>query len=294
MNKKNKYTATITRQTPSAFIFLIDISGSMEDGVIFNGETMTKAKALARSLNSVLTELLIRCKRQEGYRDYFDIAVIGYGGDDARSLLPEGGHHKIFRKPSELANSKTSITKIFKDRELPAGKVITTVSEIRNWITPIALGKTPMFAGLKMAHDLAKEWIDNHKGLDCFPPIIINITDGEATDAHANDLINISNNIKSLETEDGNVLLINIYLSSDSSLEGVLFPISPDDLPEKPYAKLLFNMSSQMPEIYHGEITDITKRSNVEGSRGMSYNSSIGDIVYMLNIGSVSVNRLVE
>jgi len=75
------YTAEISRNNPSAFLFIIDQSGSMDERM----ETEhTKARFVADVLNKTLYQLVIRCTRADGVRNYFDVGVIAYG-DSVRS-----------------------------------------------------------------------------------------------------------------------------------------------------------------------------------------------------------------
>src|SRR6476620_11181614 len=72
------YIAEISRTNPSAFLFLIDQSGSMEDG--WAGEAgKQKADGLATIINRLLQNLILKCAKSEGVRDYYHIGVIGYG-----------------------------------------------------------------------------------------------------------------------------------------------------------------------------------------------------------------------
>ena len=289
---KKGYTARITRKNPSAFIFMVDTSGSMENKVSFNGEIMTKAEAVASIINGTLAEIVARCRREEGYRDYFDIAVMGYGGDHIHSLLPGDSSRDMFHKPFELAAMRTKKNKIFKHRTLPDGREVTTVTETKEWVKPSAIGKTPMYAAMSRAYDLARDWTVKHFGLDCFPPVVINITDGEATDASDEEMAKIAGKIRSLSTFDGNVLLFNIYISSSDAHSSVLFPSSCSELPDTAHARLLFEMSSLVPRVYGNAISAITGKTETENCRGISYNASMTDIVNMLNIGTISVNLL--
>jgi hypothetical protein len=79
------YVAEISRTNPSCFIFLVDQSASMVDPIAEAGGS--KAEVVADALNRLLTELAIRCAKEEGVRDYFHAAVIGYGGRTAHSAL---------------------------------------------------------------------------------------------------------------------------------------------------------------------------------------------------------------
>jgi hypothetical protein len=59
------YTAEISRNQPSCFLFLIDQSGSMQDS--WSGEPGTnKADHLADIINRLLMNLVIRCTKEEG------------------------------------------------------------------------------------------------------------------------------------------------------------------------------------------------------------------------------------
>ena len=92
------YEARISRNHPAAFLILIDQSGSMSEPTTFHGRRMSKSEAVALTVNMLIDELLNRCKREEGYRDYFDIAVQGYHGDRVVSLV-----RASWREPSSAA-----------------------------------------------------------------------------------------------------------------------------------------------------------------------------------------------
>ena len=79
MQIKTAYTAQITRNTPTAFIFLIDHSVSMQRRTNLLGEEMTMAEAAARIVNRQINELVLRCIKSNEVRHYYDMAVIGYG-----------------------------------------------------------------------------------------------------------------------------------------------------------------------------------------------------------------------
>ena len=48
---------------------------------------LRKSDAVADSLNRLLTEVAIRCAKEEGVRDYFYVSVLGYGGRSVQSAL---------------------------------------------------------------------------------------------------------------------------------------------------------------------------------------------------------------
>jgi len=290
--KEQQYSARITRKTPSAFVFMLDLSGSMEEKVNFNGEEVTKSAAVSRLINNTLSELVNHCRREEGYRDYLDIAVIGYGGDQVWSLLPEGSSHPVFRKPDELAYAPVETRTVFRERTLPDGNKVMSSTECKAWVKPSALGKTPMLSAFEQVYKLLYDWTHRHCDQQCFPPMIIHITDGEATDGEAHEILAAAEKLQQLRTADGHVLLMNIYIGTDNDKQAVLFPASEAILPDTPYARLLFRMSSGMPAIYRTRIAEITGRPVPNTCRGMSYNTSMTDLISLLNIGSLSVSLL--
>src|ERR687884_671993 len=80
------YQAEISRSNPTCFVFLLDQSGSMSDP--FAGSAgRSKADELATIINRLLASLVIRCSKDEGVRDYFEVGVFGYGGSGVKPVL---------------------------------------------------------------------------------------------------------------------------------------------------------------------------------------------------------------
>lgn len=73
------YTAEISRSNPSCFVFLIDQSGSKQDPFGGGESTRKKADGVADAINKLLQNLVIKCAKSEGVRDYYNVSVIGYG-----------------------------------------------------------------------------------------------------------------------------------------------------------------------------------------------------------------------
>ena len=180
------YTQSITRNHRTAFILAIDCSGSMAESILFRGRRLTKAEAVAGITNDLLFELVERARRSDGIRDYYDIAVIGYSGDD-----------EVLRA--------------------------------------------------------------------------------------------VCNQIKALETVDGNVLLINIHIAAGDAGRHVFFPEAHEANYTNRYAALLYDCSSEMPAVFNEAIREAKGPAAAPPFRGMSYNASAAQLVTMLNIGSISV-----
>jgi len=155
------------------------------------------------------------------------------------------------------------------------------------WFDPIANGGTPMCKAAGEAHRVLQGWIAEHP--DSFPPTCIHITDGEATDGNPTDRLNA---LKSLSTSDGNAMLFNIHLSANPNAKPVLFPDSPDDLPDT-YSKMLFETASPLtPSMRalareHGFDTS-------EDSRCFVLNADLVLLVQAIDIGTRPSNVQME
>ncbi|BCG54568.1 VWA domain-containing protein [Alistipes indistinctus] len=261
----------------------------MEEPTSLYGRTVSKAEAVAATVNMLLGELLHRSRREEGYRDYFDIAVLGYHGERVEPLLSKG--KRLVVKPSELYERDTPRRQVQRERRLPDGRTLFSVVEQREWIAPFAEGQTPMYAALLHAYELVRDWCAVRDHRECYPPAIFNITDGEASDSDEEGLSELAARIRGTGTDDGNALLMNIHISSDLTKTPVVFAASEEELPEQRYARLLYRMSSVMPPLYNENITAL--RGCAPGTfRGVSYNASMTDLIGMMNIGSVSVTLM--
>src|SRR5271165_1662767 len=73
------YTAELSRTNPTCLIFLIDQSSSMAEAFGAQPEK-PKAEGVADGVNRLLQNLVLKCAKGDGIRDYFHVGVIGYGG----------------------------------------------------------------------------------------------------------------------------------------------------------------------------------------------------------------------
>ena len=150
------YTQSITRNHRTAFILAIDGSGSMAESILFRGRCMTKAEAVATITNDLLFELVERARRSDGVRDYYDIAVVGYSGDDeVRSLLP-GGEDLV--PVSALAAQEMPVHTEVIEHRLPDGSIALREIPAPAWIKPLSAGQTPMCEALRRVRDIAASW----------------------------------------------------------------------------------------------------------------------------------------
>src|SRR5436309_1721496 len=173
------YEAEISRVNPSCFLFLIDRSGSMSDPFGGGGGGKSKADGVADAINRLLQNLVIKCAKSEGVRDYYEVGVLGYGAAvgpafsgvlAGRDLVPI----------SEVGNQPARVEERTRKVDDGAGGLVDQTIKFPVWFDPIANGATPMCAALDRAQQILSAWVGQHAA--SYPPIVINITDGEATD----------------------------------------------------------------------------------------------------------------
>ncbi|HLV78956.1 MAG TPA: vWA domain-containing protein, partial [Chthonomonadaceae bacterium] len=159
-----------------------------------------------------------------------------------------------------------------------AGGLVEQTVKFPVWFDPIASGGTPMCQALNGARAILTEWLAQHPG--CFPPIVINITDGESTDG---DPTQAAQGVQNLASDDGNVLFFNLHLSSHSA-KPIEFPDSEAGLPDK-FAQLLFRLSSPLPE-YMRAIAQQEGFNATQDTRGFVFNADMVSVIRFLDIGT--------
>jgi len=279
------YTSEISRTNPSCFLFLIDQSGSMSDpfgagesiGAEEPRKPKSKADAVADAINNLLRNLTIKCAKSEGIRDYYEVGVIGYGSSVGTAFKGELAGQG-FIPISKIANNPFQIEERIKRIDDGAGGLVDQKVRFPVWFESAAGGGTPMCKALNLAKVSLTEWLNQHPS--SFPPIVINITDGESGDG---DPTSEAEAIKALSNDDGNVLLFNLHLSSERA-KPVKFPDSVEALHDK-YANLLFRLSSLLPTY----MQDFARQENYsvsERTRGFVFNADIVSVIQFLDIGT--------
>lgn len=276
------YSREISRANKACFLFLLDQSFSMEEP-LGNSEQLKKDE-LATALNAWLQNMTIRASGDTGIKDWMDVGVLGYRTDDQGEPIlesalqgPLAGRDLV--SIAEIGANPLRIDQ--KEQQLPdedTGEMISMAAEMPIWVDSKAQGGTPMCNVLHHSYEILDNWIKDHQA--SFPPIVINITDGESQDG---DPIPYADAVKDLATDDGNVLLFNCHLSMTAA-DPFMFPSSNEILPDD-LARVLFDMSSVVPET-------IFNRAVAEGfelkpnARGMAFNADMVALLKFLDMGT--------
>jgi hypothetical protein len=269
------YTAEISRSNPTAFLFLVDQSGSMSDPLNPN---ISKSQFVADVLNRTLTTLITRCTKSEGTRDYFEIGVLGYGGEGAYNGFQGTLASSIMNPISAIEASPLRIEQRKKKMDDGAGGIVEQSINFPVWFEPSANGGTPMCQAITRAAEELVAWCDAHP--NCYPPTVLHVTDGESTDGNPEAL---AEQLQQIQTNDGSLLMFNLHVSS-SSTNSITFPVTENGLPNQ-YAQMLFRMSSILPEHLIRFAQDKEYEVGME-SRGFMFNADAVDIVEFFDIGT--------
>jgi hypothetical protein len=270
------YSAAISQANPTAFVFLLDQSDSMRQPFGAQPEK-SKADGVADALNRLLQNLVLKSAKADGIRDYFHIGMVSYGGPVASAF--RGALAGCTLAPvGHIANNPLRVEVRTRRVSNGAGGFVEQELKFPVWFESRPGGRTPMCAALRLARDYMRDFLRTYP--DCYPPIVINITDGQATDGEPEEP---AAEVRALASTDGNVLLFNAHLS-DKQNHPVEYPTDVSALPDK-FARQLFQMSSPLP-------SRLAEAARAEGfavgplSRGFVFNADLISVVRFLDIGT--------
>ncbi len=277
------YSAEISRANPSCFLFIIDQSGSMSDK--YASIQKPKSEALADVINRMLQQLVIKCAKSEGVRDYYYVGVIGYGANGVGPAFSGSLSGKDLIPLSEIANNPARIEERIKNVSDGAGGLVETFIKFPIWFDPVASGGTPMTEAFRKANIIIESWLDSNP--HCFPPIVIHITDGESTDGDPTEEMN---RLTSRASSDGNVILFNLH-TSVRSVNAIFFPGPGIQLPDQ-YAEMLFKGASPLPDFMRNVAVQEFGLNLPDGAKAFVLNGDIDLIITAIEIGTRPSSQL--
>lgn len=271
------YTAEISRQNPSCFLFLIDQSGSMSDNI--SGQAKSKAIVVADAINNLLSNLTIKCAKSEGVRNYFHVGVIGYGSSVGVAFTGDLAGRELV-PISDIANYPARIEERTKKIDDGAGGLIDQKVKFPIWFDPTASGGTPMSQAFGKANQIIDNWLLQYP--DGFPPTVINITDGESTDGDPKEEMK---KIVEKASTDGNVLLFNLHVSSNPNAKTIEFPSDSENLPDQ-YSQMLFETASALTPFMIALARNEYSLNVSDSSKGFILNGNTVLTIIALDIGT--------
>lgn len=258
---------------PGCLIFLIDQSRSMADpfGAAQADAGKRKCDMVASTLNGLLNELIvtntiIRPGFTPEVRPRADVSVLSYSADSVKSAFAGELAKKPFVSLTELQLRPLAIEKRKKKEIDELGQEVEVMLPFPLWVKPQATGNTPMCAALERAAVLAANWAEGHP--DSYPPVVINITDGMATDG---DMSVPARKLCQVQTRDGAALLFNVHITTLTN-SAVAYPADDRELPSDQVARFLFSISSAIPESGRTFLQPLLGRTLRPGARGFIFN----------------------
>ncbi|MBW4589680.1 VWA domain-containing protein [Aetokthonos hydrillicola Thurmond2011] len=271
------YTQPLSVFHPGLLVFILDRSFSMEEG--------NKSHQCANAVNECLRELILRCSTTDAdgepiIRNRCEVVLLGYG-QDVVNVCEELVPGKTIFSIEDLTTSYKEIQKRKAVVSLGEGETVEVEDEFPIWLQAMASGGTPMGEAFAKAYEIASRWVKDHP--ESFPPILINITDGEPN----NQTLARENALKfsSVNTSDGAALIFNVHITTSHAAPAIL-PSSNTELPPSDRnAHFLFEISSPLPELMLSAAQNLGCKVK-GGSRALAYNADSDTLVKLLNIGS--------
>jgi hypothetical protein len=270
------FSAEISRTNPTCLLFLVDQSSSM-DGDFGGQPGKKKSEGVADAINRLLQNLVLKCAKADGVRDYFHVGVIGYG-TEVKPCLAGTSMDRPLAPISAVANNPLRLEQRKRMVEDGAGGLVEQAYRFPVWFEPTASGKTAMNGAVTMAKAVLADFLATYP--ECYPPIVINLTDGQPTDVNP---LEASVALKGLKSKDGNVLMFNGHLSSSPD-PPQCFPSLDTGLADK-FARLLFKMSSILPPKLMSAARDEGYQI-IGPARGFVFNADLVAVVRFLDIGT--------
>lgn len=277
------YQAEISRANPTCFLFLVDHSTSMNEPVMGTEGNPKKSEFVAEALNRVLQSLVVSASKDLEIRQYYQVGIIGYGSE-IQSILPGVDEQTHLAWIDEVYQHPLRIEDRIRREIDSAGEAVEMSVKFPVWVEPFARGHTPMRQVFEDAYSILSQWVLNYP--DSYPPTVINLTDGQSNDGR---VTSAAENLRSLKTNDGHVLLLTLHTSSHSYDQPVVFPSSVEEMPDFS-SRTMFEMSSQLPENLRRAAVEILGTEMNKNARGIVYNADIAGIVQGLEIGTRPAN----
>jgi uncharacterized protein YegL len=225
------YAKNISTDSPTLVLFLIDQSGSMAGA--WGSTGISKKELAANALNQTLYDLTPRgCMKDDEVVDRIHVGIIGYGQGVNQHLGGSTG----WLPATEWCTAYSTVRKVPVAQD--GGRILE--QDVPIWVEPASANGTPMPQALELAASITSRHTSQYA--DSHPPIIINITDGQA-----GGIEEPARKIRTCSTEDGDALLFTIQIASDGG-RPIIFPAT---LPAgcSSYTETLFEISSVVPAL---------------------------------------------
>ena len=291
------YTAEISRANPACFLFLVIQCMGM--GQQIAGQTgPTKGEVSADAVNRIVDALSQRCSSGMDVRDYFHVGILGFSSEGFifnrnklvnTSALAGTTPERPFLPISQVVEVAEIEERLVKEN-YGGGEIVEVTRRMPVWLRNRLGNWDPMCAMLRLMEQPLAEWIGQHP--DSYPPIVIIICDGWSTDG---DPLEEAERIRSMRTNDGNVLLFTVHLSTAKEAQPRHFPSQEQGLPSLGEgvedSKMMFRMTSVLPEPSRQQAASMGFEVD-ELARGFVLNADAVSLAQFLDIGTRGPSNL--
>ena len=260
--------------TPGLLIIMVDQSGSMMKP--YYGDD-SRTQYAAKAVNRVINTLIQKNFDGKAPKNRCFIMVIGY--DVEVKKIASGFLQTLEQSPLRFDEVMVKVPD-------GAGGLVEIKKKVPVWIEPIDKDRwTNMTGAFQMAKDTIEAWLQDKPNNPA--PVIINISDGrpyydkKEISVCVNETIEIVNQIKAIDTNDGKVQIFNAMLGDG---EQVIFPVSNTDIVSDE-AKFLYEISTEIPEAYKVAAEKNELKFEM-GARGAIYNADAEHLVKLIDFGS--------
>ena len=285
------YSADINRANPSCFLFLV----IQCMGMVFGMPGMpgqTKGQVAVDAVNRIVDTLVQRCSQGMDVRDYFHIGILGFSSEgvlfnrgklENTSALAGTTPERPFLPISQVAEIAEMEERQVREN-YGSGEIVEVTRRMPVWLRNRKGKWDPMRQMLELMERPLSEWVGQYP--TSYPPTVVIVCDGWATDG---DPSQAAERLKSLRTEDGNVLLYAVHLSSAKEALPTMFPSRENGLPSMGEAiddsKMMFRMTSVLPETTRRQAESLGFSVD-DNSRGLILNADAVALAQFLDIGT--------
>lgn len=269
-----------TTHSPGCIVVLVDQSGSMADPFSdADGNTISKARGVAASVNRLVEQLVLLNTKGSAVLDRCHLAVLGYG---RKASLQLPGWPAIF-PISQIAASPLRYDVSSTDTYDGIGGFVQVETKRPVWVEPVAYGATPMCAALREAESMIERWVQRYP--EGCPPILLNLTDGVATDG---DPAEAFAELATIQTRHGATIVFNLLLGEPGATPRAW--LREEDVPEEGPLRTLVAGSGVLPDCMRHRAEVLYGQPLPPEARAVILNGNSEDVVRLFDIGSVAAH----
>ncbi len=291
------YTRRLTRQYPGLFVILLDQSGSMFE--LIPSLKQSKAEVATAAINTIILEMINKAGFDEFdpsvRKKYAYLSVLGYN-DTVYPLLGQTDQPIDIPTLADHPLATVQVQRVVRSR---TGKERRWIEKRPIWIQPTTQGNTQMALAFQNATRIVQGWLSSPPELsvsnppifqalrnECFPPIVINITD--AQDNGGADPLEATQQLRLEGTTQGDTLIFNCHFTKEMG-RPCIFPSQISEvehLDAHGLARKMFEMSSLIPESLRQGASELSHRSISPDARCFVYNADADILIKFLRWGT--------